>query len=353
MKASLRVIATSVVIALAPAAAQAQTQWVYNNGWARNHVQIGVVAEEWIEKIDKATEGRVKIRHVPDGALLKTDATLEGIARGVAQCGAIQPAFTPSLLPISSTLVGVLDVDLGNKLDLEGVTRITKKLYDEFAEFRAEFDAHGVRPLIFSPTAPYAIFSRKPTVTLDDVKGQKIRAFGTTLPKFQTAMGATPVAMAFGEMYTSLQTGVIDAALTDPPSAVAARIYEVTKNVLTTGPDQGAGMAATTILHICRKDALEKLSEADRASIFRISNEMNMRGVEIMKKAVADAHDTLKKAGVKLNHMSAAEVDSLTKITPYFDESAKELDKQGLPGTKIFARYRELAKEYLAGNLKD
>lgn len=341
-------------IPLAAEAQQAKVEWVYTNGWARNHIQIGVPADEWIKRIEEATEGRVSIRHVSDGTLLKPEAALEGISRGVAECGAIQPAFTPGLLPISSTLVGLLDVELGNKLDLEGITRIAHKLYDEFDEISGEFQAMGVTPLVWTPASPYAIISKRPTKSLDDVQGQKIRAFGTTLPKFIAAMGATPVAMAFGEMYTSVQTGVIDAGLTDPPSMISTRLYEIAKSVLTTGPNWGTSLALPTILHVCRNDALDALSEEDREAVLRISREMSLGwNHEMMTQATAETYKKLEENGVVIMHLSDEETARLAEATPFFDEAAKELDDKGLPGTAIFARYRELAEKYLAGELSE
>src|SRR5687767_8994287 len=60
---------------------------VYGSGWPKEHVQVGVVADEWFKRIDKATDGRVKFRHVAGGTLLKPEAILDGVRKGVADCG--------------------------------------------------------------------------------------------------------------------------------------------------------------------------------------------------------------------------------------------------------------------------
>ena len=119
--------------AIAPATAQTVTL-VYANGYARTHIQVGVVADEWIKRIDAATNGRVKIRHVPGGTLLKPENMVEGIRGGVADIGSTVVSFFPGQLPISATLAGTVDINYGNKLDLKGVTAVfvTHRMRDAF-----------------------------------------------------------------------------------------------------------------------------------------------------------------------------------------------------------------------------
>jgi len=325
---------------------------VYSNGWAKNHVQVGVVADEWIKRIQEATAGRVKMRHVPGGALIKAEATLEGLRKRVADCGAVVPAYTPGQLPISSTLLASLDVEMGSKLDVKGVTAINNKLFEEFPEFSGEYGKLGVRGLVWVPTAPYAIISRKPTVTMADLQGQKLRGFGQTVPKFESAMGAVPVALAVGEMYTSIQTGVIDGAMTDPPLMMNSRLYEVAKYVLRTSPGLGIGLAGASVVYVCNEESWQAIPPADRAIIEKVGADMAGYISDLMTETTDAAYKDLAAKGVKINALSEAEVAQLAGKIRFFDEAAKELDEKGLPGSKIAARYRELAADYLSGKWK-
>ena len=136
---------------LTPASAQ-NVSLVYANGYARTHVQVGVVADEWIKRIDAATNGRVKIRHVPGGTLLKPENMVEGIRGGVADIGSTVVSFFPGQLPISATLAGTVDINYGNKLDLKGVTAITQRLTEEFQPLRDEYKKLGLQPIYYVPT---------------------------------------------------------------------------------------------------------------------------------------------------------------------------------------------------------
>jgi TRAP-type C4-dicarboxylate transport system substrate-binding protein len=119
---------------------------VYSNAWNSNDTQTGLVAEEWIRRIEEATEGRVDIRHISGGALLDAEGTLEGIRKQVADIGAVSVNYHIGELPISAALAGALNIEYGNKLDLMGITAVTQQLYEEFPEFPEEYERLGVKP---------------------------------------------------------------------------------------------------------------------------------------------------------------------------------------------------------------
>jgi len=333
--------------------ATAQTvNLVYANGWAKEHVQVGVVADEWIKRIEETTEGRVKIRHVPGGALLKPEAIFDGVRKGVADCGPLVTSYAAGALPISSSLMSSIDIELGNKLDVKGITAISARLFEEFSEFTGEYEKLGLRGMLWVPTAPYAIISKKPTQSLADVEGQKLRGFGKTVPQFEAAMGAVPVALAFSEMYTSIQTGVIDGAMTDPPAMVTSRLYEVAKYLLKTGPQMGTALTGASVIYICNEDSWAKISEQDRKHIDEVSKGMADYISEIMQTTSEKALDELKSKGVTIGNLSPSEIEALAKKVSLFDDAGAELEKQGLPGKALVKRYRELAAAYLSGEWK-
>ncbi|MBM3510673.1 MAG: hypothetical protein FJX61_11150 [Alphaproteobacteria bacterium] len=343
----------ALAAALWPAAAPAQQQLVYANGYAKTHVQVGVIADEWIKRIEDATQGRVKIRHVAGGALLKPENMLEGIRGRVADIGSMVASFFPGQLPIAATLAGTVDVDLGNKIDMKGVTAITMRLSEEFEPFNGEFHKLGVRPVYWVPTPPYGIIATKPIQALADFKGKKVRAFGPNLPKLLEAAGAAPLALAFGEIYTSLQTGVIDGALTDPPAMVTGRFGEVAKHVVKTGPGDGALTAIAPVVYFFNNESWTKLSAQDQAAVRKVSADMILYGVETMIASEKAALADLQKQGVSVRHLSAADVATLAKTAPDFLKIAEDsINEKGLPGTAILKRYKELAADYISGKWK-
>ena len=65
---------------------------------------------------------------------------------------------------------------------------------------------------------------KKPIVALDDFKGVKIRGLNTLTDNALTAVGAAPSAMPGSEVYQALQSGVLDAGLTDLSAAVQPQV---------------------------------------------------------------------------------------------------------------------------------
>ncbi|WP_339714876.1 TRAP transporter substrate-binding protein [uncultured Kriegella sp.] len=70
----------------------------------------------------------------------------------------------------------------------------------------------------------------KPIHTPDDLKGQKIRVMeSATAVRMVQELGGSPTPISWGELYTSLQQGVVDGAENNPPSFYLSRHYEVCK----------------------------------------------------------------------------------------------------------------------------
>lgn len=330
---------------------QAQTvNWVYASGYAPTHPQMGLLAEEWIAKVEELTEGRVRIRAVHGGALLPAEEVLPGVRRGIADVGSLVTSFWPGELRITTALASTVDVDLGNRLDMAGVLAITLQLLEEFEEFRQEYQRLGVTPLLWVPTPPYALISREPLVGFDDLRGKRIRTFGTNMPVLLDAAGAVPMSVAFGEIFVSLQTGVIDAAYTDPPAIASAGFQEVAKHLLLTGPGHGALTLSAPVVYVINNRSLDRLSEQDRATLLQVSREMTLASARAMEQAVSDAIEQLKAAGVTVRNLSPGDAQRWSEASPDWPKLvADTLNQAGLPGTAIMERYLELAEAYLSG----
>lgn len=73
------------------------------------------------------------------------------------------------------------------------------------------------------------LISKKPIRTADDLKGQRIRAYGEYTAIFLQAQGAAPVVMSSGDMYMALQRGTLDAILSSTSAIVDRKLFEVGK----------------------------------------------------------------------------------------------------------------------------
>lgn len=88
-------------------------------------------------------------------------------------------------------------------------------------------DKLGVVPLGFWPTGAQVLWCGTEIGGLDDLKGKKVRVFSTTTSALMSALGATPVTMAFNEVVPAMQRGVIDCAITGTNSGNNAKWTDV------------------------------------------------------------------------------------------------------------------------------
>jgi tripartite ATP-independent transporter DctP family solute receptor len=98
------------------------------------------------------------------------------------------------------------------------------------AELAKPLEDKGIKIIGYIDSGSRNFFTSKPVRTPDDLKGQKIRVMASpVMVNTMKALGATGVPVAWAELYTALQTGVVDGAENNHPSVVAKKFYEVSK----------------------------------------------------------------------------------------------------------------------------
>lgn len=89
----------------------------------------------------------------------------------------------------------------------------------------------GLRGLCFYDAGSRSFYAQKPIMHPDDLKGMKIRVQKSkTAMDMISALGGSPTPVAWGELYTALQQGVVDGAENNPPSFYTSRHYETSKH---------------------------------------------------------------------------------------------------------------------------
>jgi tripartite ATP-independent transporter DctP family solute receptor len=89
-----------------------------------------------------------------------------------------------------------------------------------------------IRGLCFYDAGSRSFYTvKKPVLTPADLKGMKIRVMKSKMSiDMVQALGGSPTPISFGELYTALQSGVVDGAENNPPSFYTSRHYEVCKH---------------------------------------------------------------------------------------------------------------------------
>src|SRR5258708_7854445 len=100
----------------------------------------------------------------------------------------------------------------------------------EAAALAKQMEDKGIKIIGYIDSGSRNFFTQKAIRTPDDLKGQKIRVMASpVMVSTMKALGATGVPVAWAELYTALQTGVVDGAENNHPSVVAKQFYDVAK----------------------------------------------------------------------------------------------------------------------------
>jgi tripartite ATP-independent transporter DctP family solute receptor len=135
----------------------------------------------------------------------------------------------------------------------------------------------------------------KPILHPDDLQGQKIRVMKSiTAMDMVKALGGSPTPISFGELYTALQSGVVDGAENNPPSLYTSRHYEVCRHYSldehTTIPD----------VLIISMHVWNKLSEQEKAWLQQAADESVPVERSLWEESVAKSLREMEKAGVQI-----------------------------------------------------
>jgi TRAP-type C4-dicarboxylate transport system substrate-binding protein len=172
-----------------------------------------------------------------------------------------------------------------------------------------------------------SVYARKPFRKPADLKGQKIRMMGNPIfVETMNAMGGNGISMGFNELYTALQTGVVDGAENNPPTLLTHNHYQVSKVYSLTGH------LIIPEIFVFSKRNWEGLAKDDQALIKKLSGETQLEQRELWDKMVAESVQKLKAAGVEF-----VEVDKKA----YYDATKPVRDKYGAKWAALVKRIED------------
>jgi len=185
---------------------------------------------KWAKRVEERTRGGLKIEVFHSAQLGKEEDIIEQLRQGANLGQNTDSARLGNYVPAIAVMNGPYFVET-----LEEVAKLQRapsvqKWQEELAS------KHGLKVVCFNWVQGYRhFFTNKVVKTPEDLKGLRVRT--PPAPIWQEsvrALGAAPVAMAFGEMYPALQQKAIDGVELVYNNIPAGRFYEVLKNVAET-----------------------------------------------------------------------------------------------------------------------
>jgi len=215
-----------------------------SHSMASGTTALHVLADKFRELAEAATGGAVKLRVFPSGTLGQEREVVQQLQEGLVDFMVSGSAIWGSVAP----KLQVLDFPFLWRDWAHVHSVVDGKLGQETSAYLEE--TVRMRPIAWGDSFGFRhVVTRSRDVTEPgQLAGLKIRTIQSPIyVKAVELMGASPTPMAFGEVYTSIQTGVIDGYEHDASTTLHQRFYEVARHMARTGHIAGVlGLWAST-----------------------------------------------------------------------------------------------------------
>jgi TRAP-type C4-dicarboxylate transport system substrate-binding protein len=265
------------------------------------------LARKFAADVEKRTNGSLKIEVYPASSLVKTFAQFGAIRKG---------ALDLSVLPIAYGGGEVPEANLGLMPALiasyeQGLRWKDAPIGKEWSKL---LEDRGIRIVTWVWQAGGIASLNKPVVSPDDAKGMKIRGGSKEVDLMLKGAGAAITNVPSNEIYSAMQSGVLDASLTSSTSLISFRLYEVGKNVTTARKNTFWFMFEPLVIS---KSVYDSLTKEQQQAIVEVG------------------------AGLEKFAMDAAKADDARMADVYAKNGAKVFDMDDA----AFARWREIAQQ--------
>ena len=274
-----------------------------------------VAGDLFADKLKELSKGTMLIDQYPGAQLGQEPQLLQLVKSGDIEFAIISSANTATISPQAGVMsLHFLFRDEGH---------VIKALADPkvFEAIRTMIDetAQGLHVIATGSQGVRHIYSKKEVHKVDDIKGLKVRVQATaTEDTMFPAYGAQTVHMPFGSVYTSLQTGVVDAAENSINVYLVNKHYEVAPVLSITEHE------ANNALVFVSDKLWQSLSAEQKQWVLTSA-------AEISAKEPTKAFELEKAAATKLKSLGVKIVEDVDKKSfatvsdPYLDKLAKEL----------------------------
>lgn len=294
------VVATS--LALASGAQAADIRML--SSWDKTNPAVVVLADSFAKGVEKATNGSTKfIMSGPE--TVPPFEQLQPVATGV-----FQMLFTHAIYHYGTTGLAVgLDAVRGD-LEARRKSGMIEAIDKHYQKLGLKLVAAPI-----SATKGYHIVLRAPVGASGDLQGRKVR--GT--PSYHTVigmLGASPVVLPGGEVYSALEKGVVDGAAWPASGVLGMRWYEVAKYMLR--PSFGVAH----YLFLMNLNAWNRLTDAERNILLAEGRKAEETWFKEYDRMVQDEEAALIQRGMQITEMGT---EQKTKVQPAWAQAQWDL----------------------------
>ncbi len=273
------------------------------------------------KKVEKYSNGSVIITVHPGGSLgFKGQELLKVVKDG-------QVPMSDILMGVVSGSEHVFGISSLPRLartfdEAKKLYEATKPLYEKAAmKWNQKF-------LYAAPWPPSGLVTKKEINTKADLKGLKTRTYDKNGAEFLRALGASPLALPWGEVYSSLRTGMIDSVLTSAESTKNGKFWEVLSYF------KDINYAFPLNMVVINMDYWKALSKDQQAAVLKAAAETEAEQWANSEKRTVEALKIIQEKGIKVSKESpefGKDLDAAAlKIQKAFLAKAKKSEKKVL-----------------------
>jgi len=283
------------------------------------------------EQIKQRTEGRVKLKFYPGGVMGNDKSVHRKIKIGQLQGG----AFTPGGLAQVNPSIQALGLPM--MFDTYAEVDYVRAKMDPI--MRQEMEDSGFVILGISDGGFVRILSKQPMQDLESIRASKVwipegDEVGQVVFR---ALGITPVALPISDIFTGLQTGLIETVAVNPTGAIAFQ-WHTSASYMTEIPiSYLIGVLAV------QKKAFDKLSAEDQAVVREEVGKVFKRLDELNRKDDLAAMEALKKHGITFVSPKPGEAERWRSIA---DGAIDEMAESGTISAEIVNQAREYLRNF-------
>ncbi len=316
--AVVTIIALFLALALSGPAAAKTINLTYSIFFPPSHGQCQA-AMSWAKEIEKRTNGQVKIQVFPTGTLTKPQQCYDGVVNGISDIGMSVFAYTRGRFPV----MAALDLPFGYPSGL-AATRMANDYYNQFKP--KELD--DVKVLYLHGHGPGLLHTKKPTQSIEDMQGLKIRSTGLSA-RIVESLGGVAVAMPQNAAYEALQKGVVEGTFAPIETLKGWKQAEVIKYTT-----DSKSIGYTTAMYVVMNRGKWDKLPADVQKVFAdVSKEwIDVHGETWDKDDAAGREFTLSLGNQILELSDSENARWIEAVKPILDDYAAATKEKGLPG---------------------
>ena len=259
----------------------------------------GELAAEFIEDITTMSNGEIKVEMFYASAVVKSAETFDAAATGILDCdmtgGAYQTGKNPAFQFTGDLMGGYTNPYQQMAWLLHG---------DGYAQLNALYNEHNMEFIGWWIPGPESLSSTKPIRNVEDFKNWKFRSPPGMATMVFKNMGASPIVMDFNEIFTALESGIIDGAdAANLTNNVGLGLYDIAEH--TNFP----GFHSMPADHLaCRKDIWDKMPDSHKAILKVGMQALALKNATANEVKNAQTAKDLRAKGVNLYEWSPEEL---------------------------------------------